>query len=652
MAGSSGTSYRGDIDGLRAISVLLVVVFHYFPELISGGYIGVDVFFVISGFLITKVIMNGIDEKRFSFFEFYARRARRIFPGLLTVLVSCLVFGAMVLRPDEYETLGRYTAAAAFSVINFALYKDVGYFAQPADTKPLLHLWSLSVEEQFYLFFPILLVALRKVGLSYRPIFIAMLGLSLVCCLIWTDEDPSGAFYFPLSRAWELLAGAVVATRDLRMSERVSSFGTLAGVGLILAGGVFLNDRFAYPSGWATIPVAGALLIISTGHCRSKALLLDNAPMRHIGKLSYVLYLWHWPALSFATILTIGTPTKTEKLALLCLSIGLTVLTHFTVEKPLRVGGLKRAATVSALTACLGAGGWFVFWSQGLPQRIAFPDALPTAFLWDQQKLSVQTACMNRHENIAHPMFCLETPGHEPVIALLGDSHANALFYGVAHHYERLGKGVVNFSLPGCPMLYGISARQADGIDTCERAGRILDYVKASTTITDVILHTRGPFYTSGRGFGEAESRAWVNLVDTKEGVADNQKVYLAALDRTLESLIEASKRITIILDVPELGFDPRKCFQSRPLSILAVSTQRCSVPIEEFQSRNADYLRDLMYILARFPSIEVKDPASLFCDRRSCRVNVENKILYRDSGHLSYEGSIWVGEKLFGYGQ
>ncbi|MGZ8255818.1 MAG: acyltransferase family protein, partial [Burkholderiaceae bacterium] len=358
------THYRADIDGLRAVAVAVVVVYHAFPLMLPGGFVGVDVFFVISGYLISGIILGALGEGRFSFAHFYARRMRRIFPALAVVLAAVSIAGWFVLYADDYQRLGRHVAAGAAFASNFVLWRESSYFDTAVELKPLLHLWSLGIEEQFYLVWPLLLVLASRVRLGQRgssgvgrgPLAMTLLiGTASFLVAIWTVRiDRTPAFYAPWTRFWELLAGATLACieadaelRNLvaRLTARpwVSNVLAVAGTLMIAAGVMLIHSTRVFPGLWVLLPVAGTFFLLVAG---DKAFInrrvLSLRPVVWVGLISYPLYLWHWPLLSFARVMTAGTPRVLVRLGLVAASVVLAWLTYRLIEWPVRFGTRRR----------------------------------------------------------------------------------------------------------------------------------------------------------------------------------------------------------------------------------------------------------------------------------------------------------------------
>ncbi|WP_197033570.1 acyltransferase [Bradyrhizobium sp. URHD0069] len=346
------TKYRPDIDGLRAIAVMLVMNFHAFPEAMPGGFIGVDIFFVISGFLITGIIVRELDQQRFSLVAFYNRRIRRIFPALIVVLGATLVLGWMWMLPGAYAQLSGDVFAGAAFFANIALLLQSGYFDVESAKKPLLHLWSLGIEEQFYLFWPLMLMLIARLRLGILAAVSVVGVASFVLNVMLIDSNPVATFYLPFTRAWELLAGAALACGWNLVNHSSTASNLRATVGLVLiatAAGV-LDTKSAFPGWWAVLPVAGAALLLSAPAAWFCRTLLASPPLVWIGLISYPLYLWHWPLLVFFAIIKFGPLTLVERELILGLSVLLAWATYWLVESPIRfgrpsplkVGGLPR----------------------------------------------------------------------------------------------------------------------------------------------------------------------------------------------------------------------------------------------------------------------------------------------------------------------
>lgn len=335
----SHPKYRPDIDGLRAVAVLSVVAFHAFPSWLAGGFIGVDIFFVISGFLISTIIFENIENGTFSFKEFYARRIVRIFPALILVLTACLLVGWLALLSDELSQLGKHVVSGAAFISNFIFWNEAGYFDRSAETKPLLHLWSLGIEEQFYVIWPFILWMAWKKKVNFLLLTMILVVISFYLNISNFKTDPVATFYSPQTRFWELLSGSIMAwgLRHIKYNKIYSNLFSLIGAILIIFGFIFISKDMGFPGYWAIVPVSGTLLFIIAGpHAWLNRYFLSNKVAVWFGIISFPLYLWHWPLLSFVRIVEGELPSREVRIAVVVLSIILAWLTYQFIERPLR----------------------------------------------------------------------------------------------------------------------------------------------------------------------------------------------------------------------------------------------------------------------------------------------------------------------------
>lgn len=398
---SQTIKYRPDIDGLRAFAVLSVVIFHAFPSFLSGGFIGVDIFFVISGFLITNHIIKKLDEGTFSFIDFFWRRIRRIFPALTLVMVSSLAFGWFTLLNDEFVQLGKHVASGAAFILNFTIVSESGYFDNASETKPMLHLWSLAVEEQFYILWPLTVWLAWKQKINILIIIISVAICSFFLNIWFVKTHPIETFFWSVSRFWELLSGSALAwtminfqklnswdyIKNVTKSENfeinkllITNGMALTGIILLVYGNLYIDENLNFPSGWALVPVSGAVLIIAAGPSTAiNRVILMNRLAVWLGLISYPLYLWHWPILSFIQIIDGKFPHRDQRILAVILSILLAWLTFKFIESPIRFSKIKRktlAIFITSLLVLIGVFGFFISrydWSQtNQQQRLAF----------------------------------------------------------------------------------------------------------------------------------------------------------------------------------------------------------------------------------------------------------------------------------------
>jgi len=468
------STYRPDIDGLRAIAVLAVVLFHGFPQTFRGGFIGVDVFFVLSGYLISRIIFEQLNQGTFNFFDFYARRIKRIFPALLLVLVAAYIAGWYTLLADEYAQLGQHIAAGAAFISNFVLWGEAGYFDNSAHTKPLLHLWSLGIEEQFYIVWPLLLWLASKLRFSLFALTLILAALSFYLTVTGIKSDAVATFYSPQTRIWELLIGSGLAWCALykkdalgdaalfidkccrrggatvdqaRIRTRMANVLSCIGFIVLIYGLIRINRDLQFPGKWAFIPVLGTAFIMAAGPLAwLNTKILSNKVLVWFGLISYPLYLWHWPLLSFAWIVEASPPSASVRLGLIVLSIALAWLTYRLIERPIRFGkhgGLKVCLLV-VLMLILGGVGLVTYDERGFPFRknVQLADALYTSGAHN-----IEANLVANYRNYAGG-----EPGHasKPVVLIIGDSYNPNWSVGLGTVIDVQQYDIVSVSYLGC----------------------------------------------------------------------------------------------------------------------------------------------------------------------------------------------------------
>jgi peptidoglycan/LPS O-acetylase OafA/YrhL len=521
--------YRPDIDGLRAIAVLAVVAFHAFPAWVKGGFIGVDVFFVISGYLISTIIFANLDRGTFNFAEFYARRVKRIFPALILVLVASYAFGWFALLADEYKQLGRHVAAGAGFVSNYVLWNEAGYFDNNADTKPLLHLWSLGIEEQFYIVWPLLLWLAWKARFNPLTITVIVAVSSFYLNLKGIQGNAVATFYSPQTRFWELMSGSVLAWISLHENgafnvvkarldrclasvvyrEQPEAGKTLANVlsffGLfLLAYGFYAIDKdIGFPGKWAAVPVLGAAMLISAGpDAWINRTILSNRVAVWIGLISFPLYLWHWPLLSFARILNVDPPGRELRLALVATSVALAWLTYKLVERPIRLGPYSKYKTPSLLLLMIVAGyvGYNTYARDGLKFRgvIKYVDAL-----YSPASRQAEKAFVSRYKDYMDGDVALSG---KPVVLILGDSYVTNWTAGLMAHIDKEKFDVVSAQYMGCdvhvePLKLSVISTEDRYNENCKGFSARLNNSSVVGRLAAVMLISHRPFEYSANAY-------------------------------------------------------------------------------------------------------------------------------------------------------
>jgi hypothetical protein len=473
--------FRPDINGLRALAVLSVLGFHAGLPGMTGGFVGVDIFFVISGYLISRIILSEREAGKFSLIGFYGKRVKRILPALLLVLAATWIMGWFVLTPEQFRRLGGHMEASSYFSVNLWLYRqqsgaEAGYFHPDARYFQLLHLWSLSIEEQFYLIWPALLLGLFKarrfIGVGIGVIFLA----SLIFCIVLTNTNSTGAFYFLSTRAWELALGAWLAQREVFSkpsfaSMRVSNLRSGLGVALMLASVALLSDEAPWPGFLALAPAVGCGLVIASPGANWGRILLGHRPAQFFGLISYPLYLWHWPLLATAHNLLGDHLSALLTALLLGLSVLLAFLTWTCLERPVASAYKKRpvvtAALLLAVFALAGLLGSYTRSSGGIPQR--FSPLVQAAFNFREVGApEARLRCMeDRVQDIdtleiarakARAFYAerdcskLDHPA-KPTIVMVGDSHSMHLLQGMESVYGDRANIVVISALGCAPLI-------------------------------------------------------------------------------------------------------------------------------------------------------------------------------------------------------
>ena len=497
--------FRPDINGLRALAVLGVVAFHARRGLLPGGFAGVDVFFVISGFLITRIILSEREAKKFSLLFFYAKRAKRILPALLVVTAFVWGVGWLWADPRLFREIGGHIEGSSYFTVNLWLLRAAaigGYFGMDSATKPLLHLWSLSIEEQFYLFWPATMLLLFAAGRRFiGPGVAVILALSLAFCLYETPNDPAAAFYLLWSRAWELALGALLAWREVFILHRAphperpwADVGAGLGVALICASYVLLDESQAFP-GWRALgPALGGALVIAFPGSRIGAYVLGNRIAQFFGLISYPLYLWHWPLFAFSRIRPSVTPDGATMAALSLLAVLLAFLTWRFVERPVgHVFRRRPVAVALALVALLAGSGLLgsaTRQANGFPGR--FPPIVARIFAFARSGAEIPrlNACFYTGEGRRDSLdeqrrrvasyFELNHCGviadpRKPTIMVVGDSHSAVLFTGLEHEYGARANVIAMSAIYCMPLIENVLMDV--GVDGTPRCHAINEYV-------------------------------------------------------------------------------------------------------------------------------------------------------------------------------
>ncbi len=662
-------THRPEIDGLRALAVLPVILFHAGFGLFSGGYVGVDVFFVISGYLITGIILKERLAGRFSLLRFYERRARRILPALFLVVLCCLPLAWRWMLPGELAAFGRSLVAVALFVSNLLFWRTTGYFDLAAEEKPLLHTWSLGVEEQFYVAFPLLVAVAWRLGLRGLGLLLAGLAAASFLFSEWLiPRDAAAAFFVAPTRAWELLAGALLALRSVSapwrqpLGRATREAGAAAGLALILAPVFLFDANTPFPGRYALVPVAGTLLVLAFATPQTWAgRLLTLRAMLWVGAISYSAYLWHQPLFAYARLMAGQPPAPVVFAALAVLSLALAHLSWRFVENPWRDASRRSRKAVFAWAAAgslalVGVGLWWVQaqglasrWSPGVRHLVA-PEG------------SRITGCPAIN---AWLQVCpLGAPGVAPTLALLGDSHAYAITPALGEALAASGRAGVLVHT-GCHPIPGLfDSREPltpQRVAHCAKADELLRQYVAAPGITELIVAIRwtarlypmggeidAPAFDNHEGGVEGDYPYRRNLIVAANGQGSDAAAPKAhALQAYLQGLA-ALKPTVVLYPVPEVGWMPPR------LNLAAVALgrdppQQISTSWPRMQQRNAVAHR--LLDAATAPNLRRVRPEQRFCNTviaQRCVVQAAGLLYYADDDHLSLPGArLVVGDLL-----
>ena len=616
--------YRPDIDGLRAVAVSSVVLFHAEIELFSGGYVGVDIFFVISGFLITSIIANQIAQENISIVSFYAARIRRILPALFFLIAATSVAGFFLLPPKAFKDFAQSVFATSLFSSNYFFWIKADYFDGPAYMKPLLHTWSLSVEEQFYIVFPILLLALHRYKniVHLRHLVLALLVVSFSASVYVTGQDSVTAFYWTPLRSWELLLGAVLALNGLPEIRRqwVAEALSAAGFGLIAWAVFGFSSHTHFPGANAFIPCFGAALQIHVGRTRPTALsrILCCRPIVFVGLFSYSLYLWHWPMLVFARYWNALPLTGLQIILVLSLTVLISVASWRFIELPFR----RRAIlSYQPVLLCAGAGASIMAAAFGLSVHLSdgWPGRVPeSARLLDEAQNDInldRNRCIDDDlRPIAFGDRCVYGAKNiAPSIAIWGDSFAAELAVALGREAEHHNLALLNISNAGCPpVLFAAITPRCD-----ENNKQILKILQDHPTIQKIILVARYSYY-----------------------LKDNNNSFLNGFSAVATALTQSGKDVIVTYPIPEpTGFVPamlaRFAMAGRNPSDVFIERPR-------YERKNADIIAFLDMIVRR-PQMTPARVQDLLCGPQRCEVIANGRPLYFDNNHLSVYGATLV---------
>lgn len=644
----SALKYRPDIDGLRAVAVLLVLLYHAGLWDVDGGYVGVDVFFVISGFLITSLIKSDLERGSFGFADFWERRIRRILPALGVVTVVTLAAGWFLYLPQDYAVLGKQAASQAVFSSNILFYSISGYFTAENATKPLLHTWSLAVEEQYYFIVPFLLAGLFAKMRGRMVAVLAVLAFASFAASVWAVRvHPEAAFYLLPFRAWELLVGSLLAfaperplqARDKKINDILAALGLAA----ILAAAFFYTSKTPFPGMAALMPCLGAAAIIYAGrtpHGTYVCKLLSLRPVVFIGLISYSLYLWHWPVLMFVEYIPLVETRPVHRIGLLLLSGFLAWLSWKYIEQPCRKRG-KEGGKIFAYGAAFAGliavalTGLYISKNEGMAYRWS-PEALQYAAGAKDGNIHANECTNKTAEDMAKKGICESNPaGGEIDFIVWGDSFADAampLFYELSKKHGKNGYLAAQHS---CPPIIGALQKDASNSPTCDDFNKaIFEKIKREKIKRVFIVgNFEGWFRNRSIYF---EDMDWYDSYKEKYS-----SVSAAGLQRTLDLLKNAGAHPYVVISTPIAPFNP-------PLALaleeqMKLKNRKAYIDYPEYLKERVGGIDDLVRENQGDKDITLIDMSQTFCDEKKCDVARDGYALYRDRTHLSARGILYM---------
>ncbi len=650
--------YNPYLDGLRGLSIVLVVLFHFFPNIFSFGFVGVDIFFMLSGYLITTIIINKIEKNAFSFKEFYRNRARRLFPALITILIFSLIFGFFFLFPSEYKDLAKHVKSSALYYENFRLINEISYWDKDAFLKPLLHIWSLSVEEQFYLFWPITLIILYTSRLK-KFLFEAILFLFILTffiSLILTFNNPEVAFFHTLSRTWELLYGALLAfvVKKYNSITYIQNLKAFIPLLFLISIVILLYEQSTYNPIKIFIVLSITFMWMFILVKEKKDVILGNKTLIFFGLISYSLYLWHYLILGFLYIfgytniffLTTG----------LLISFIFSILTFKFIEVPFRKRKDYKTAIILFLTLIIIALiSQQIYVKQGLSSRLGIllknEKSIMEKFQFGQ-RFDKNCTDILKSLGLDTKLFGYCRANTKDIsqvkVVILGDSHSIAIYEGLENKLSQKNIGVILLGRDGClPYMntgtgsFSNKKSVLECLNKNKETYKIFDKIK---NLKVVILASRIAYYYTGYGYGDSEKKE-SRIVFSEyfyNNPSYNQKaIFLKHLQETFSYFQKRKIYTFLIIENPELGFSPKVCLKRFILP--NPREKNCYLPEEEYIKRRKIYLAEVKNLVKKYKYAFIIDPKEVFCKNNLCII-YENKIpLYYDDDHLT----IYGGKKL-----
>lgn len=620
-------NFRKDINGLRAIAVIAVVLFHFNPAWAPGGFVGVDIFFVISGFLMTGIIFRDIENNNFSYLNFYIARANRIIPALAVLCFVLLVLGWFFLVPFDYRQLGKQAASSMGFLSNFIYWIDAGYFDAVSRDKWLLHTWSLSVEWQFYILYPVFLVGMKyMVSLkTLRYIVLILTFISFIGNLVITNFWPESAYFLLPGRVWEMLVGAIAYLYPADLNNKYKNKLECLGLLLIIFSCIFITSKDIWPGLLVIFPVSGAFLLIQAQNFNS--VITGNYVLQRIGYYSYSIYLWHWPIVVILYKFDL-TGVLYSLIGILC-SLLLGLISYYSIERKKYNISFNNGSVLACkpmyMSLAIGIIGSAIYIFNGVPVRVT-----NEVNNIDKQMLSspYRNDCHTGGEAYIKPKDACEYFGSDVTWAIIGDSHTVEIAYALANKLKVKDIGLKHFSFSGCIPSY----TQSDSFSVCAKwYNDVIDRVLADDKIQNIVINHR----YSEAIFGD-NIKAYPKLPTI---ASPKTSEILKSIDRLLLVLSNKKKHIYIFKPIPELGNSianliGKPYLKGESLDFIVGTTRLYYENRNKFVNNYFD--------LAQYPrNVKVIDPSDAFCDTSSCFAVRYGKALYFDDDHPSVEGAI-----------
>lgn len=639
--------YNPSIDGLRGIAISLVLLFHIWPKYFSFGYVGVDIFFVLSGYLITQIIYTKLELNTFSLKEFYRNRIRRIFPALIVVVSITILIGYLFLFPIELEQLGKHIKSSAFFYENFRLIGEVGYWDESASLKPLLHFWSLAIEEQFYVFWPLILILLYKTRLNI-VLTLSILFLILFLIPLVTEFDK---FYHTLSRAWELALGGlvfIISYKYKNIFELLNKYKIFIYLAFFISIIISYNNTSFSTYKTFVIVFFSALLILSLSHDKSKTI-FSNSILVSIGLISFPLYLWHYILISFTHIFGFEINVNIG-LILISLSIFLSYLTYRYIE----IYARSKSSYIFAfglfiIVLAIGILGNYISKKDGLPNRshLESNENFEKQFIRTPAQNDLGVSLLTKVLEYKPTNDYIKSTSDDiskKYVLVIGDSHAHTSYHGFAEELKKYDYETILLANSSCPTyLGGAMGKNINDLNQCKKKiDTTHELINSKLDIQKVILTTRmGYMYDIGFGIVDDGGKPWNYHYEgffKDQNDYDQKQNFFEVVEKTF-SYFENNKKVNFyyLMENPELGFSPKNCM-IRPFDLFP---NNCKLTLDSYLNRSGEY-RDFVYSLSKkYENINILDPKDMYCDDKYCYAIKDNKMLYADDDHHSLDGSL-----------